>query len=420
MTQQNISETGTNGTGIVVAKRVVVYDHETVEIQSDGSLKASTEAYRPNFRVTSCAFTWRDGTQLKSKYLEGEDNVRVELQALAAEGARMVAHNFGFETMVDKCRFPGVSLNYYADTMRLAQVYDSGGDESDFVLFEEEDILVPGDKPKITRKPTQGFGLVKCVQRILGDTSDHKKEAHDYIMKETGCKPKQCGSNLHVLPSDLMEKYNVLDTENTYRLYEFLVDHFRYIQYDWTLDHQLFFASLHRVVDSQIKGVPVDRVKLEQSRQIVDAEVQQMGTDFRVRFAKEIGEVEADRLQEYLQGVKTDKGRQKRLDKFNAKDPKAVKGVEFNPGSNSQLGALFMEKLKIVPQFFTDKGAPSFKSSMLHQWNEGGEMLKARRKRLLVLKQMESLLELSAFDGRWHLSLKIVSTATGRMAGGSY
>jgi hypothetical protein len=37
---------------------------------------------------------------------------------------------------------------------------------------------------------------------------------------------------------------------------------------------------------------------------------------------------------------------------------------------------------------------------------------------MLVLAQIDSLLELSEADGRWHIDLKAAGTVTGRFAGG--
>ena len=94
--------------------------------------------------------------------------------------------------------------------------------------------------------------------------------------------------------------------------------------------------------------------------------------------------------------------------------------VRFNVGSNHQLRMIFVDILKMVPKFLTDKGSPSFKSPALPQWGEGGMLLGKRRKRLLVLKQATNLLILSGYDGRFHLDLKACGTSTGRYAGGTY
>jgi hypothetical protein len=396
---------------------VVAVDWETAELQLDGTYVASTEAYRPNFRVTSAAWTWEEDGKLKSKYLEGEDQIRAEMQLWIARNARFLCFNVTFEGLVSRCRFPDLNIVWEIDAMRLCQVMDNGGGSDDFVLIEEEDILAPGDKPKIKRSPTEGLGLVKCVQRILGDTSDHKKEAYEYIMAQVNCKYKQCGSYLHLLPSDIMARYNCADTENTYRLYKFIVDHFRYIKYDWTFDHNLYMLSANKIIGGKIRGINIDRPRLAVYIQTVTAEIEAIGVQFRQEFAAPIAAIEADRLTEYIAGVKTDKGRAKRLAKFEAGDPKAVKEVAFNPGSNSQLAILFVDKLGIEPKFFSEKGAPSFKSAMLNQWGRGGEILRTRRKRGIVLKHSEALYKLSEITGKFHPSLRTAGTKTGRYVG---
>lgn len=411
MTTQKSSEVG--------MRPIVAVDWETAELQADGSYVASTEAYRDNFRVTSAAWTWEDAGQLQSKYLEGEDAIRAEMQHWIALDARFLCHNVTFEALVSRCRFPDLNIVWFADTMRLAQVYDNGGNADDFTLIESDDILEPGDKPKYKRSPTEGLGLVKCVQRILGDTSDHKKEAYDHIMGLVNCKYKQCGQYLHLLPSDIMARYNCADTENTYRLYKYITEHFAYIQYDWTLDHQLYMMSANRIVGGKIRGIKIDRPKLAAYIQQVQQEIADIGANFRAAFEEPIAAIEAERLDAYLGGVKTDKGKRKRLDKYYARDPKARKEVDFNPGSNTQLAILFVDKLGIEPVFFTDKGAPSFKSAMLGQWGAGGELLRTRRKRGIVLKQSEALYALSEVTGRFHPNLRTAGTKTGRYVGAS-
>lgn len=397
--------------------RIVACDYETVEL-TDAGPQASTEAYRPNFRVASCAFTERVDGALKSWFVEGEDAVRAELVKLA--GARIVVHNAAFETLVTRCRFPDLTVNWYADTMRLAQVYDNGGKDSDFdfVLLPENN-LVPDDKPKLKRIPTQGFGLVKCAHRILGEMLNHKAEAYDWLRANVPKAKGHEGSLLHLLPKDILERYNIADTEITLRLYEYCTTYFRDIGFDWTLDHGLYFSSVHHVVGAQIRGVAVDRDALRVFEGQLIKEIDDIGAAFRVRFIAEIAAVEYERLQAWAHDVKTAAGASKRFAKWDERHPTAVKAVAFNVGSNKQLERLFVSKLGIEPKFFTEKGSPSFKSSHLGVWGEGGEMLKTRRKRMIVLKQTQALLALSEFDGRWHPSLKVSGTSSGRMAGGS-
>jgi hypothetical protein len=397
---------------------VVAVDWETAELQPDGSYVASTEAYRPNFRVTSAAWTWEEDGKLKSKYLEGEDQIRAEIQFWIDRNARFLCFNVSFEGLVSRCRFPDLNIVWEIDAMRLCQVMDNGGSGDDFVLVEEEDILTPGDKPKVKRSPTEGLGLVKCVQRILGDTTDHKKEAHDWIKKTVpSVKPKSVGSYLHLLPPEIMKSYNVADTEQTFRLYKYITEYFRFAHYDWTFDHKLYMLSANKIISGKIRGIRVDREQLASYIEDVKKEIKAIEAEFCVRFASEIAIVEARRLDEYIAGVKSDKGKTKRREKYLAGEATAIKAVRFNPGSNAQLTTLFVDILKITPKFLTEKGAPSFKSAMLSQWGDGGRILKARRKRGIVLKHAEALYKLSEITGRFHPSLRAAGTKTGRYVG---
>jgi hypothetical protein len=117
----------------------IVIDYETIEIRGDGSTVGSTEFYRHNFRVSSCAFTERRDGEVRSWYVEGEDAVRVELEKLG--NRPIIAHNLQFEMGVTKCRFPDIKLNFWCDTMRMVQNYDNGGGDDAFerIVLDPED-----------------------------------------------------------------------------------------------------------------------------------------------------------------------------------------------------------------------------------------------------------------------------------------
>lgn len=399
----------------MTASNLVVFDVETVE-RVDGAWVASTEAYRPNFRVSSCAFAFADGSP--SEFIVGEDAVGDRLRQL--QDRPMVVHNVSFESMVVKCRWPDLRLNYHADTMRLAQQFDNGGGDDAFeYIVDEEEILEEGDLPTVYRKPTSGLGLVVCSKRILGLADSHKDEAYSWLHEHVpGSKGKE-GRNLHRLPPDILARYNIADAEITLKLYKHITDYFTTIAFDWAFDYRLFMSTVEHIVDSKIRGVVVDRALLATNSAIVRAEVKTIEAAFLEKYASHMRDIEYQRAVTWILAPKTDRGKRKRLATYYTGTNKAmVKTLRFNTGSNKQLAELFVGRLGITPTFFTDKGAPSFKSAMLSQWGEGGEMLKTRRKRMLVLSQMESLEELSRFDGRWHVDLKTCGTSTGRMSGG--
>lgn len=400
---------------------IVAFDVETGLINPDGTTTASTEAYHPDFRVLSAAFSWFDGGETVSKFIQGEDTIAGFLRTEFIQQSKLLVHNLQFELMVCRCRYPNIKLNIAIDSMRLAQVYDNGGDKNAFeVIIDEEYPLEEGELPSIKKIATAGLGLVKCAYRILGESASHKKEAHDWIRANVPKSKGKEGQFLDKLPPDILERYNIADTETTLRLYKYITEYFVSIGYDWFLDHQLYKSTASFVVDAEIRGTPVDRPLAIINAEGLRQEIAGIEAAFATRYKAEIASVEADRLEKWCSLPKTEKGRQKRRLRCETGDTKAMENVTFNAGSNLQLGLLFMGKMGMVPKFFTKKGAPAFRSSMLGQWGEPGLMLQKRRKRMIILSQLESLLEASALDGKWHIKLKVAGTGTSRLAGGQH
>ncbi len=397
----------------------VVWDVETEE-----NGHGSTEFYREAFRVTSAAFSWiaEDGS-IKSEFVLGEGAVLAKLERIVIGDIPVVAHNAQFEMGCLLCRFPRLEgLRWLADTMRLVQVYDNGGDPLAFEYVETLDDLVDaiemGDEE---RKVVflAGLGLVKSCMRIL-KLPDHKKEAHEWIRANVPeCRNGKEGGYLNRLPSDILERYNVGDTEYALKLFVHTTEHFNKIGYDWKIDHGLYFSSVKRIVEAKVRGVHVDRESLSAYRQSIDSEIEGIGAAFKKDFAAPISAVERDRLLSEVRKRKTFKGRKKFVARLKGDPIRYAEDIGFNVGSNKQLASLFVTQLGMVIKFKTDSGLPSFRSAVLHQWGDGGSMLKLRRKRMLVMKQCDSLLALTEYDGRWHVDLKACGTSTGRFAGGS-
>ncbi len=415
----------------------VCLDFETVELLPDGATKASTEAYRENFRVDSAAFSWYDDVtqSIKSLFIRGEAAVAVELAKLAEAQTPLIAHNIQFEILVSRCRFPSLRLNWWADTMRLVQNYDNGGDKFAFEKVETLDDLldaaartegtdsgVSGNARRTKAIPISGLGLVKSVRRILPkEFHDHKREAHDWIRANVpGAKKGKEGQYLNFLPLDILERYNIADTENTLRLFRKITAEFAQLKFEWEPDHNLFLRSVDKIVDAKIRGVRVSRGSLDEYRSQVEKEINQIAVEFRAKFEKEVVEIERQKTLAAVRKRKTLKGRKKYLKKIRTDEAARKKDIIFNIGSNHQLAALFIGQLGMQAKFKTAKDGPSFRSAVLDQWGDGGGMLKKRRKRLLVLKQCESLLALTEHDGRWHCDLKAAGTSTGRYSGGSH
>lgn len=396
---------------------LVAVDFETAVLK-DGVLQASTEFYLPDFRVTSCAFAWRDGTGFAHKYVVGEDEVRKVLEHLSKARNPLIAHNLQFEHGVVLCRFNGLPLNWVADSMRLCQLWDNGGEkwvdaplslEELYELAENEE-----DSDKQIRNPLHGLSLSACIKRILGPDHDHKDIAYA-VLRGLGVPEGREKMNLHMLPEADMQAYNVGDAIAAIKLFEFITKEFKREQYDWSMDWAIFTFMMDRMVRTRIRGIKVDLQRVAESIATVSAEIAEIERSFKQAMSTHIKAVEERKLQDRLAEYKTELGKIKYLQSGKYKEECA-----FNPRSTTQLAMLFVDELGMTPQFVTKKKAPSFAAAHLRQWGDGGKMLERLKQRSIVLAQLTNLQALASRDGRWHVDIKVCGTSTGRMAGGSH
>lgn len=405
---------------------VVVMDFETA--LTDGT--PSVDYYREDFRVISAAFAWRtQNGAIKTKFLEGEDDIRAFLGRLRSSDIPVVVHNFQFEYGVCVHRFPGYQGLIAYDTMRLTQVGDNGGKLAAYQpqVQTYDDLLDSVDNNgdgSDSGPRTTGLALVAAASRWLPAAyHNHKEPYHAWLREHAGVKKGQEGQHLTKLPSEKLEAYNVADSTITLLLYETLTAKFAELGYTWQMDHELYKSTARKVAEAKGTGIQVDTAALEKYMEQVQAEVDAIEDKFREHFKPQLIGLESRWHNEWALSLKTIKGQERRL----AEEPE-----RFNLGSNKQLKALFVDLLGIQPKFWTKAPklkpgevrkkefvpSPSFKSAHLSTYGEGGELLIKRRKRLLVLQQVKALIKLAIYDGRWHFDLRACGTATGRMAGG--
>lgn len=345
------------------------------------------EYWSPDFKVISAGFVWRseDGF-LKEAFGLGYKEILHFLSGIQSAGIPLVCHNAGFEYGVMSYHFPEYKNLLQFDTMRLVQVFDNGGPDGRM----------------------SGFGLDVSNRRILNKEDSHKRAAHEWIETNLGQKSKH-GRYIDKLPLDLLKEYNLADCYVTLELYEFITEYFKSIGYDWTLDHSLYMNMVRQVATAQGTGIEIDSKALNQAAVELEEEIRGIDRVFTETLQDSILSVESDIRKAYIDGVKTEK----------AKEARSEVKISFNPKSTKQLEQLLVEKVGIQPTFRTPKGKPSFKSSHLHTYGEGGILLSKRNKRLFVLQQIKALIDLSSKDGKWHPSLKVVGTKTSRLSGGS-
>lgn len=412
--------------------KIMAFDVETED--DDGP---SLAFYRPDFRVTSAAFSWftADGS-IKRSYHVGEEAIRRRLAILARDEIPLVCHNLQFEWGVVACRFPEFPVQKLLaiDTQRLVQCYDNGGKDIkttirlDEMSLEEQIEALEGDLPKT------GLGLQSAASRVLGKAwQNHKEPYHKYLRETHGVKKGQEGKNLHLLTPELMEGYNTADTDVTLMLWDTLTKEFERIGYDWKLDHHLHRAAISRLTHSKVRGIRVERERLLQFAERTLNEQQEIILNFHKEMADPIASLERKRKEAWINGPKTDKGRANRAAKAEEKREE----WQFNPRSTTQLADLFVGECKKEPQFFTKENKkarskrlsgenvpdfvpkPSFRAAHLPSYGEGGEILSKLKKRQIVEKQARNLWLLSVLDGRWHSDLRACGTKTNRYTGGS-
>jgi DNA polymerase I-like protein with 3'-5' exonuclease and polymerase domains len=208
---------------------------------------------------------------------------------------------------------------------------------------------------------------------------------------------------LEKVPYEIIKEYNCMDCVWTLKLYESITKAFAEEGYDWTVDHGLYLSMVNRIIGAQIRGILIDRNGLEAYQERVEEEIEDITTRLYKRFGKEIEQV-----------------RQILLQKANAKRKKKMltEPPAFNIASKDHLAMLCVDVLGMEVKKTTPSGKASFRAADLHLWGDVGKILGKRGKRCIVLQQCKSVLEFSEADGRFHPSIKVTGTVTGRLASG--
>lgn len=379
-------------------------DIETV----DASGVSSFRWWKPGFSIQSLALSWRNGFDIESWFSMDPDTIEQAIRRLAATGRPLIVHNLAFEKGVFETLYPDLTFNWFADTMRLGQLHDNGGDWRDQVFIG--DILDEEESPDL------GLSLEAVASRVLQRDLHHHKDERDDYLRSLGVRSR-FGGHIHLLPSDILERYNIADTRTTLEVYEALAPILDGVwQKDWPLYHnrtRLMNAAYRR-------GVKIDIESLERYVYEIDRDVDKIEAEFKSFHAENI----------------------KKWAEMTGNNE-----FDFNVGSNKQLKELFCDVLGMEAKHLTETGEkklkeetfsltpahreyreaierlhkqyPSFKSKHLSTWGPSGEILIKRRKRLLVLSQALSTLWMAKDGaGRCHPEQKVAGTRTNRVAGG--
>lgn len=390
-------------------------DFETGEEKKQG-LEASVNYYKHTFKAWSLAVSWRnDSNELCNAFTDNPREIRDWLVDLGAKQTPIITHNQAFEYGVMLNKYPNISLNWHADTMRLAFMADGGGKYGG--EYQEDD-----------EGYRQGLGLEDCASRFLSlENREHKAIAHEYL-KEHHKITKHFGMFLHLLPRDILKPYNTGDTDITLMLYETLVVLLEEMGLNWQHNWPLFDIRAKLTAHSKSAGIDVDMSSLLTEIGRLERVKEDVEKEFREFGGKELIEWEWDRAMEWVDAVKTDKHKAKRFESLVTDQEKITKYYRLKLSSTSQLADFLMNVKGVQPKLFTKPQKnrsskkefvpkPSFKKDHLGQWGEGGKILQKIGQTNIVLAQACNVyLMAEEYDGKCHFDLRPMGTASDRMS----
>jgi len=376
--------------------------------------------WKPDFPITDLAISFQGKSGIISVHETDPEVIYKTLHSLMTKKATIIVHNYTFDIGVISTLYPDIKFTEVWDTMRLCQVGDAGSYQKKYCRRYKEQGGIPRD----------GLSLTACTSRWLHESyHNHKSQYYQYLRDKCGVLPGKEGENLQLLPPDLMKEYNSKDTEATLMLYTETLKQFNLDGYNgYISDHELYRSRCRQLIESFVDGVKVDREALQECISLMDNTLTQMETDFREVHKENIPKVIQIKTDAYINDpkIKTESGRDKRRRTIEEGLPfgQREKICEFNIGSYNDLFLLFSGVMGITTPFLTKPnkdgaggGNPSFAKAHLPSWHESGKILQNRGTVRITKKQAESLLELSEFDGRWHISMQATGARTGRMSG---
>jgi hypothetical protein len=223
-------------------------------------------------------------------------------------------------------------------------------------------------------------------------------------------------ADFHLLTKEELTAYNEKDAEVTLLLYETLVKSFKDSGIDWSKDHYLYRSRCRLASISKIRGVKVDKAQALRHIETEGSNIDAIERKFRETYKPFIDAVEARKAKAFIDSYSSEKGKESARLRI---EQGLIPEIKINFRSSKDKTALFVEEMGLTPKFFTEKGAPSFGAKLLWQFGEAGVMLSKLGTLRISKAQIENLLELIKYDGRWHISIKTTGTKTGRLSGGS-
>lgn len=379
--------------------KIVSLDFETVERGKGASL----DYYKDQFYIYSLAASWRNQAgEIKSFFTANERTIRAFMKRLHDTQVPVVVQNLMFEWGCTMTQFPDLDINWASDTKFLAASYDGGGRTWEKAPHAGW---------------TEGLGLEAIASRFLPERDHgHKSEAHNWLKEHHGIKTKH-GAHLDKLPLDILERYNIADTETTLKLHEVLDAELKEIAEEsnwvgWEQPFEFYKGRCKMLAQAKIRGIPTKRDECFQYVKDIDTHIADVITEFRQWGGKHVAAIENVNKESYINAVKTEAYREKRR-LYVQENPEEF---HINIGSKKQLKELFVDRLGMTAKRLTPKKQPSFAKGVLWQWGEGGKILAKIDDRNLVQSQAANIYVAAEYDGKLHPDCKPNGTRTYRVA----
>lgn len=352
--------------------RLMKLPHCTLDIETAGYM------FNKDFEVLSIAITGahEDETFVWNKNVFTDEVVMEQLREFFRSKMGWVAHNIKFDAMAVWLYF-GVKLkNFTGDTAvwrrllmancdaRLevaAELVGMGGHK------EEADVFMAKEVARVARKnpgPIDSDKL-KYVEGIKNLPPRAKKAVYSYGL----------------LPDNIRDRYNALDTYSTSMLHDYLAERFEDKPKIWNVWEKLTKPGLHALLKMEHNGVAAD----QDAAEFFHAYLEMQMAEIRPHFDQYVDDT-------------------------------------FNPDSARDVQDLLFKDLRLSPTKFSDKtGRPSADkdvlAGMVGQHPIIEHIMHWRRLSKMDGTYARGMLKHFRSDGRMHPTFRIDGTETGRISG---
>lgn len=352
--------------------KLVELEHCTVDVETAGYM------FNEDFEILSIAVTGahQHETFIWNKNVFTNEAIMEQLRGMFSSKVGWVAHNIKFDAMAIWLFFGVRITNFAGDTAVWRRLLQANCDARLEVAAElvgmgghkeEADVFMAKEVARVARKnpgPIDSDKL-KYVEGIANLPPRAHKAVYSYGL----------------LPDNIRDRYNALDTYSTSMLHDYLADKFEDKPQIWNVWEKLTKPGLHALLKMEHNGVCADQDAAEFFHGYLEMQMAEIRPHF----------------DQYVDDT-------------------------FNPDSARDVQDLLFKDLGLHPTKFSDKtGAPSADkdvlATMIGQHPIIEHIMQWRRLSKMDGTYARGMLKHFRSDGRMHPTFRIDGTETGRISG---